>query len=177
MDTDDYSYPNRIEEEMNFFLEHPEYDLIGSKCDFYDGIEIWGESKDYGDVTREKLLCGCPLVHPSVIYRKKAMIEIGCYKDYKRSEDYATWIVLYVNNHRMYVINKKLVRYHLSINDYKKRTLKTRKQFFNILKNEYLELNPRKFDIIKIKLKTMIAGTIPWRLMFAYHKKVFKIKQ
>ena len=105
------------------------------------------------------------------------MKEIGCYRYYKRSEDYATWIALYVKNHRMYVINKKLVRYHLSINDYKKRTLKTRRPFFNILKKEYLELKPKKIDIVKIKLKTIIAGTIPWRLMFAHHKKVFKIKQ
>lgn len=177
MDTDDFSYPNRIEEEMNFFLEHDEYDLIGSRCDFYDGETIWGESKDKGEVTREKLLKGCPLVHPSVIYRKKAMVEIGCYKNYRRSEDYATWIIMFVNNHRMYVMDKKLVRYHLSINDYKKRTLKTRKPFFNILKNEYLKLNPSKVDIIKIRIKTIIAGTIPWRLMFAHHKKVFKINQ
>ncbi len=176
MDTDDFSYPNRIEEEMAFFIEHPEYDLIGSRCDFYDGKEIWGESKDHGEVTREKLLNGCPLVHPSVIYRKSSIKEIGCYKDYKRSEDYATWITLFVNKHRMFVIDKKLIRYHLSIEDYQKRTLKTRKQFFNVLKNEYLQLNPKKIDIIKIKLKTVIAGTIPWKLMFAYHKKVFKIK-
>ena len=105
------------------------------------------------------------------------MVEIGCYKNYRRSEDYATWIIMFVNNHRMYVMDKKLVRYHLSINDYKKRTLKTRKPFFNILKNEYLKLNPSKVDIIKIRIKTIIAGTIPWRLMFAHHKKVFKINQ
>ena len=177
MDTDDYSYPNRIKEEMNFLLEHPEYDLVGSRCDFYDGSIIWGESKDYGDVTREKLLEGCPLVHPSVLYKKEAILSVGCYKDYKRSEDYATWIELYANNHKMFVLNKKLVRYHLSIDDYKKRTLKTRKGFLKLISSDYKKLNPTKLDLFKIRIKTIIAGIIPWKLMFTHHKKAFRIEQ
>ena len=174
MDTDDFSYSNRIEEEMDFILKNPKYDLIGSRCDYYDGENIWGESKDYGEITREKLLKGCPLVHPSVIYRKKCMTAIGGYKEYKRSEDYATWIELYANNYKMYVLNKKLVRYHLSIDDYKKRTLKTRKYFFKVLKNEYQKLNPNRRDLLKIRMKNIVAGIVPWKLMFAHHKRVFK---
>ena len=174
MDTDDFSYPTRIEEEMDFLLANNKYDLVGSRCDYYDGKNIWGESKDFGDVTREKLLNGCPLVHPSVIYKKQCIVEIGGYKKYERSEDYATWIELFVNNHKMYVLNKKLLRYHLSIEDYKKRTLKTRKQFFKVIDIEYKKLKPTRLDIFKIKTRSFIAGIVPWKLMFAYHKKKFK---
>ena len=175
MDTDDYSYPERIEEEINFLIMHPEFDLVGTRCDYYDGCNIWGESKDFGEVTREKLLQGCPIVHPSVMFKKLSMNEIGGYKDYKRCEDYATWISFFLNNKRMFVINKRLIRYHLSIDDYKKRTLKNRKKFFDVLKNEYMGLKPTKKDLIKIKFKTIFAGIIPWRIMFAYHQRIFKI--
>ena len=175
MDTDDYSYPKRIEKEMRFLIEHPEFDLVGSKCDLYDGYKIWGESKDYGEVTRQKLLSGCPIVHPSVIYKKSSMIEIGGYKDYKRCEDYATWLTFYLNKKRMFVINEKLIRYHLSIDDYKKRTLKNRKKFFEVLKNEYRDLNPTNVDLMRITLKTILAGLVPWKIMYAYHKRIFKI--
>ena len=45
-----------------------------------------------------------------------------------------------------------------------------------MLKNDYKSLNPSKLDIIKIKIKTLLAGIIPWRIMFAYHKRIFKNK-
>lgn len=174
MDTDDYSYPNRLEVQIDFMLNNPEYDIVGSRCEYFDGNEIWGENKDFGIITREKILRGCPLTHPSLMYKKQCMQSVGGYLNYIRCEDYATWIELFSKGYKMFIINEVLLRFHLSLNDYKKRNLKSRKGFFQVLKTEYKKLNPSRKDIFKIYLKNIIAGVIPGKMLYSYQKRVFK---
>lgn len=171
MDTDDYSYKNRLKLEVEYLEEHSNIDLIGGRADFYDGDKIWGESKFSGIITKKIMLSSSPIIHPSVMFKKSTMDKIGGYLNYKRCEDYATWIEFFVNGYKMEVIPEKLIRYHLSINDYKKRTIKTRKGFFLMLKEEYKKLKPTKFQYFKIYIKSYIAGLMPWRLMYIYHKR------
>ena len=174
MDTDDYSYPDRLMKQVEFLNKNQDIDLVSSRADYFDGSRIWGESKFYGKITRKEMLNGSPIMHPTVMFRKKIMDKIGGYLNYQRCEDYATWIELFVNNYKMYVLKDKLIRYHLSIEDYSKRTLKTRKGFFKMIKGEYRKLNPSKIQIIKIYIKTFIAGIMPWKIMFYYHKRKAK---
>lgn len=174
MDTDDYSYPERLEKQVEFLERNQQYDIIGSKADFYDGKEIWGESQLFGEIYKDNFINGCPLIHPSVMYKTDAIKNIGGYLNYKRCEDYATWIEMFCNGSKMYILNENLIRYHLSLDDYKKRNLKTRKGFFELIDSEYLKLEPTKYQILKIKVKTFIAGVMPYRLIFRYHKKKFK---
>lgn len=70
----------------------------------------------------------------------------------------------------MYRIKNTVLRYHLSLEDYKKRTLKTRKDFFRLLNTQYTKLNPTKSQIIKIKIKNIIAGIMPYKIMYWYHR-------
>lgn len=176
MDTDDYSYNNRLDKVVKFMIDNPKYDVVGTRCDFYDGQSIWGESIDYGDVTKEKILNGCPLIHPSVAFKKSCMNKIGGYLNYERCEDYATWIEAYTKGYKMTVLNDKLVRYHLSIDDYKKRTIKKRKGFLRLLNTQYKKLKPTKVQVIKMFIKTIIAGIVPYKIIYRFHKKKFKQK-
>lgn len=170
MDTDDYSYPDRLAKQVKFLENNQEYDIIGSRVDYYDGIEIWGESSFSGNICKGNFINGSPLTHPSVMYKKEAIERVGGYLNYKRCEDYATWIEMFCRGSKMYILNEKLLRYHLSIDDYKKRSLKTRKGFFDLINSQYMKLNPTKLQILKLKIKTFIAGVMPYRLMFNYHK-------
>lgn len=171
MDTDDFSYPNRLEIEVEYLEKNPQIDLVSSRADYFDGKVIWGESKFSGNVRRKELLNGSPIIHPTVMFKKETLQKIGGYLNYNRCEDYATWIELFVNNFNLYVLDEKTIKYHLSIEDYKKRTLKTRKGFFKMLSEEYIKLNPSKTQLFKIRLKTFIAGILPWKLMYFYHKR------
>ncbi len=175
MDTDDYSYSNRIRLQVEFLEKNPQFSLVGSRVDKYDGEKIWGETCFYGEVTREKLLRGNPLTHPSVMFKSELMKNNGGYLNYTRCEDYATWINLFVNGYRFYVMEEKLLRYHLSLEDYKKRTLKTRKGFFCMIRKEYIKLKPTLFQIVNIYIRNIIAGVLPWRLIHYYHRKKNKI--
>lgn len=45
MDGDDYSYPDRIEKQVNYLREHPEVDLVGTGVETFDGEKIIGTIK------------------------------------------------------------------------------------------------------------------------------------
>lgn len=174
MDTDDYAYPNRIELQVNFLEQNKQYDIIGGNAVLYDGINEWGKTTGNGEITKKQMLNGCPLIHPSVMYKKKFIKDIGGYQNYQRCEDYATWIEAISKEYRLYKMSEIVIKYHLSKEDYKKRTLKTRKGFFKMLKHQYKKLNPTLLNICKIYIKTFIAGIIPGSLMYKYHYKKYK---
>lgn len=171
MDTDDYSYPDRLEKQVKFMEKNQKYDIIGGNANLYNGKEIWGTTSGHGEINTKKMLDGCPLIHPSVMYKKKTIMDIGGYLNYNRCEDYATWIEAIVHGYNMYKMDDIVIRYHLSKEDYKKRTLKTRKGFFKMLKYQYIKLKPTKIKLYKMYLKTFLAGIIPKRVMYEYHKR------
>ena len=172
MDTDDYSYPNRFEIEVNFLESNSEYALVASNCDYYDEHGIWGSiNGDSREITRRNLLKSGSIVHPTVMMRTDALKNIGGYLDYNRCEDYATWVELYFNGYKLYKIKDKLLNYHLSLDDYKKRKLSKRKGYFSFLKNQYKKLNPTLIDYSSQYLKTIIAGIVPHNILYNYHKK------
>ena len=174
MDTDDYSYPQRIELQVNFIEKNKIYDIIGANATIYDGEKEWGKTTGCGEITRKQLLNGCSLIHPSVMYKKSVIESIGGYQDYKRCEDYATWIEAIINGYKLYKMSDIVIKYHLSKEDYKKRTLKTRKVFFKMLKYQYIKLKPTPTKICKMYIKTFIAGIMPSTIMYKYHNNKFK---
>ena len=174
MDTDDYSYPNRIKREVIFLQENPDYDIIGANRDYYDGKKIWGQSREKGEVTKKKILKGSPLSHPTVMYKASVIKSIGGYRNYYRCEDYATWIELFIKEFKMFVLDNVLIRYRLSQNDYNKRTLKFRKEYISLILNEYIKLKPSKHQLLNMILKNCIAGLIPKKIMYKYHETKYR---
>lgn len=174
MDTDDFAYPTRIESQYKFIKEHPEYAVVGMKCDYFDGKCIYGTSKNNGELSKKDIINQNIFIHPSVIMNKEIIKKIGCYPNFQRCEDYALWINLYYHGYKGYVMNEVGIRYTIREEDYSKRTLKTRKGIFKLINKDYQKLNPTKMETNKIKLKNFIAGIVPGKIMYKYHKKRWK---
>lgn len=170
MDTDDFSYPERIKKQVEFIKNNPQYSVVGMRCNYFDGQKVYGCSKFYGPVKKSNVINGVPFCHPTVIMKKKDIITVGGYPDFNRCEDYALWIRLYLNNYSGYVMEDIGLQYSLSLDDYKKRSLKTRRGFFKLLKSDYMKLKPGYFKVAKMYFKTFLAGIIPHKIMFKFQK-------
>ncbi len=178
MDTDDISYPNRIKIEVDYLEKHEEIKVVGSNVEFYDGNKIWGSSNIKGLVDREQILKSSPFFHPTVMMRKEVFKKYGPYPNYDRCEDYALWIKIFCANQQMYNLEDKLVRYHLSLSDYKKRSFSKRKGIFKMIKNHYTKyLKPNKNELLRIYLKNIISSVIPGKIMYLRQKIEYKEKQ
>ena len=89
-------------------------------------------------ITKEQLLHGSPLIHPTILAKRQDLVDMGGYPNYTRCEDYALWIKLFLNNKKMYNMKEVGVKYHLDKTDFKKQahelvskmTLEDKKRFF-----------------------------------------------
>lgn len=172
MDTDDYSYSDRLEKQVKFFEQNNKYDVISGRCDYYDENDgIWGVSKFYGEVTKDVFLGSSVIIHPSVMCKKEVFSITNGYLDYRRCEDSATWIELFLHGKKFYVMDEVLIKYHLSADDIKKRSLLNRRDSFRLIREKYKKLNPSSIKIATRYIKVFTSAVMPHRIMFAYHKR------
>lgn len=91
MDTDDISKPERCEKQLKKFEDDPELILIGSSVDeFYSTPEeivsrrvVPTNHKDIYEFAKRRSAFN----HPTVMYKKSKVIELGNYSDLRRNQD------------------------------------------------------------------------------------------
>ncbi|MBF4374950.1 glycosyltransferase [Vibrio anguillarum] len=126
MDTDDICLFNRFEEQIDFLNENPSVDICGSYA-----IDIDGESNELKlrkvpilsrDIRR--LIWTCPIIHPSVIFRKESILAIGSYRNSAphRQDDYDLWIRAVDNGLKISNIAEPLLYYRYPMGSEKKNT-------------------------------------------------------
>jgi cellulose synthase/poly-beta-1,6-N-acetylglucosamine synthase-like glycosyltransferase len=99
MDADDVSRPDRLELQVAFMRGHPEVVVLGTAYELIDGEgrglkTMLPPTSD--DRIRRALLWGNPLCHPSVMFRRKAVLDVGGYLGGLHAEDYDLWARLSV---------------------------------------------------------------------------------
>ncbi len=98
MDGDDISETNRISRMLRYFADHPETTVLSTRFRVIDeeGQEH-GLSKHNGRSpaqVKQYLACRCILGHPTIAFRKAAVIAAGGYAYGSFSEDYDLWLRL-----------------------------------------------------------------------------------
>lgn len=101
MDSDDISISTRFEEQLKYFSEYPEVDIIGGDiAEFIDDeAHIVGIRKvpTTNKEIQNEMKIRCPLNHVSVMYKKSAIEAAGGYQDWFWNEDYYLWIRMWQN--------------------------------------------------------------------------------
>lgn len=94
MDTDDISYPGRLQKQINYMLNNTEIDILGTS------IVEFEESSGYSKIVhfasdplnaRKRISRGVPVAHPTVCFRKSVFDKIVGYPPVKFNEDIALW--------------------------------------------------------------------------------------
>ena len=100
MDSDDVSVPTRFAQQLRFFEEHPEADIVGGNITEFIGPETneVGTRKvpETNDAIREYMKKRCAFNHMSVMYKKSAVLSAGGYQDWFWNEDYYLWIRMWL---------------------------------------------------------------------------------
>lgn len=93
MDADDFSYPNRLEVQVNFLINHPEYILCGSQYKFM-GTEITSDLIQSWCLLKFMLFRCNQILHPSVMFRRKIISDNNLFYNEGLiiSQDYEFWI-------------------------------------------------------------------------------------
>jgi len=141
MDSDDISYPNRLEKQLKFFEENPEVDVLGTFCREFGAS--YALDKKSLPITHDDLvefsITRCPFIHPSVMFRSRVFERNYRYpENTKLTEDMALWFDLLNAGFIFSNLNEVLLDYRLNEN-----TIYRRKG-----------LN-KAFSEIKIRIKNM----------------------
>lgn len=96
MDCDDYSVPERCEKEAEYFLAHPDTDIVGSSIyEFRGTIDNIITLRKMPETHEECVRFAhsrCPCAHPSTMLRKSALEKAGGYKKCMLAEDYDLYV-------------------------------------------------------------------------------------
>ena len=128
MDTDDLCNPDRFSSQINFLNQNQAIDIVGSYC--VDISESGSKIKDRKvPITHEAILrniWACPVIHPSVVFRKSKIVEIGSYNEDApyRQDDYELWIRAAFKGLNFANIPETLIKYRVPNNAHKKNTAK-----------------------------------------------------
>lgn len=125
MDADDYSLPNRCEEQVKLFMSNP--NLVVTSCSVEEFVDELSNVVGYRTlpITNEEIYRFAkrrdPFNHPSTMYRKTKVLEVGGYGNYRKNQDTDLWIKLLSNNVECYNTNIPLVKFRFDEQTYKKR--------------------------------------------------------
>lgn len=128
-DSDDISLLNRLEKEMNFLEQNPNYGLVGSNIFIIDENNKKYAFRKYPYLDKEikkKILLFSPFAQPSVMIRSKLLKEIGYYDNRYTGipcEDYDLWLRI-INKSKGYNFKEPLIYYRINKNQAKKTHLK-----------------------------------------------------
>ena len=95
MDGDDYSYPTRIETQVNYLKEHSDIDLVGTAMEIFNGKEATGIVKKAKRPERIDFIKTNVFSHATILTYKYVYDELGGYSLLERAvrvEDYDLWI-------------------------------------------------------------------------------------
>ena len=125
MDSDDISKPNRFEKQIYFFEKNREYDVVGSWVDEFVNEKTNIISTRILPETNSEIRNFAkkrnPLNHPSVMFKKKSVIDAGGYKHFPLFEDYYLWVRMLMLNSNFYNIQESLLSFRSSPDTFKRR--------------------------------------------------------
>ncbi len=126
MDSDDISYPNRLENLRNIIIKNKEIDIIAGSADIIDesgqiiGESILNEKLKWRSLVKYKN----PFIHPATAIKRDFLIAIRGYLGGFQSEDYDLWIRA-ANNEKTKVLisSDKYIKYRINKNQARRNIL------------------------------------------------------
>lgn len=125
MDTDDIALPDRFERQVALFTEKPDVDVCSAWIEeFADNPLHILSGRKVPETHWEIMLYArkrSPINHPVVMFRKSALLSVGCYKHFPLLEDYYLWIRMLINGAKFYNIQENLLYFRTSPQMFKRR--------------------------------------------------------
>lgn len=121
MDADDIALPQRFSCQLEFIMRNSDVDIVGSYAEDMDetGATIGERKVPVGAAQIHQLMWTCPLIHPSVMYRKSVVLMAGSYsKTLKRRQDYDLWFRCAKAGAGFANIAEPLIRYRITDQTY-----------------------------------------------------------
>ncbi len=174
IDDDDYCSIDRIEKQVKFLNENPEYGFVSTGAFYFDESGVWGQTQMEDDMvpTKEVFLWNAFFLNPSMMYRKEVLDAVGGYriaKETRRSQDYDMHMRMYAAGFKAYTMSERLTYYYRGKKSFPKCKYEYRIDEAKIRWKNFksLGLLPKGIPFV---IKPLIVGIIPIRLIEKYKR-------
>lgn len=125
MDSDDIAFPQRCEIQVGMFANDPDLSIVGSPT-----LEFSGDTDNVtgvrdvpktNDEIRRFARRRDPFNHPTVMYKKSAVLNCGPYRDYRKNQDSALWVDMLSSGCKGANTEEPLLYFRFDEGTYKKR--------------------------------------------------------
>lgn len=180
MDTDDIALSKRFKIQYNFFVKN-NYDVVGSNIIEFEKDENNIISYKIVPENHEEIVKYSkkrnPINHPSVMFKKEAVLNCESYLDMPGFEDYYLWIRMIMNGYKFYNIQEPLLKFRTGIEMIKRRgSIKYIKYEKNFFKQLYKDNYISNLDFKKEIAKRIIFRIIPEKLRLKLYKVFLRKK-
>lgn len=114
MDTDDVCVSERFEKQVAFMLSHPEIDVLGAMVEEFDSSMLHSLGIRRLPLVHTELSrfarMRSPISHPTVMFKKRAVLDVGGYPPFRKAQDYALWSLMLTKNYRMQNMDEVLLK-------------------------------------------------------------------
>ena len=164
MDDDDIARADRLGKQYAFLEAHPSYQWVGSNAALFDDGGVWGMLQVPERPRREDFLSNSPYIHPSVLFRKTALVQIGGYSlapRHRQLEDYELFMRLHRNGLRGYNLQEPLLQYREDAAAYAKRGYRRRIREARLRLEGFRKLGLLRPSTLPYAVKPLAVGALP----------------
>jgi len=178
-DADDESLPTRLEKELYFLNENPEYAIVSVGMIQADEFGDWGKwLPAVKRPTKFSFVFHIPHSHGACMVRKEAFDAVGGYpegKRYKRGQDYFLFAKMYAAGYYGYNIPEFLYRWYDDSAAYQRRTIKARWNGFFMYKEALVLLKIpffyRMLAITRMLTRRIVICLLPPLIYHWIHRR------
>ena len=175
MDADDISKNDRLQKQYNFLKANKDVSVIGTSA-----IDIDKEGKIINhrkvpltyDKIKKTIRTVNPIIHSSVMFRKKDILKIGGYNEkYRKVQDYELWFRCISNDIKLNNLEEELILYRRDNKYYKRKSLYYRWIDFKIRIEGYQLLNIPFYQWYTLFIPLILGLSPQFLLNFLYKYK------
>jgi len=141
MDTDDICIFDRFEKQILFMQQNPDVDVLGAWIEEYDVTMTKSLGVRYTPLDSTKIMRFArrrsPISHPSVMFRKSAVLAVGGYPNFRKAQDYALWSLMLTQGYKMQNLGEVLLKMRAGDGLLERRGGEYLKHELRILKYQY----------------------------------------
>lgn len=178
MDTDDICHPDRFKKQFEFMVQNPAVDIVGTYA-----IKIDERGKEFGilkvpvyhDDIR-KYIWTCPFIHPTVMFRKSKIEQIGSYNPNSgpRQDDYELWFRCALNGLIFANIPESLFYYRFFKDNVKKNSIKVGWSRFKVGFRGCRKLHLSLYAYIGVSIP-LFRALLPYPLNVLFNELMIKV--
>ncbi len=152
MDADDLMRPERLEAQYGYLRENPEIGLVGCRVHLFPEALIQAGFREYirwqndcltPEDLREEIYVESPIAHPSMVFRRAIVTDLGGYRDGLFPEDYELLLRLNAAGVRLGKVDRTLLDWRESGERLTRTDGRYARESFDRLRADYLARDRR----------------------------------